>query len=106
MNAITIDAQVSLDRQLIYTLPPEVPVGHVKLIILPIEAPDTTNNQPLTREEARRRLLAAGKLVTTLIAPPDAVALSDEEREQIGRLFGDESVTTLDLIDQDRGPKE
>ena len=99
MNSITIDAQVSPDRRLIYTLPPEVPVGRVKLVIQAVE------EQPLTREEARQRLLAAGKLVTTPIAPNDAVALSDDERQRLAQLFGGGPETTLDLINQERGPK-
>lgn len=99
MNSITIDAQVSADRRLIYTLPPEVPVGRVKLVIQAVE------EQPLTREEARRRLLAAGKLVTTPIAPKDAIALSDDERNHLAQLFGGGPETTLDIINQERGPK-
>ena len=61
--------------------------------------------QPLTREEARQRLLAAGKLITTPIAPDDAIALTDEERQRLAELFGGGSLTTLDMINQDRGPK-
>jgi hypothetical protein len=99
MNSITIDAEVSPDRRLIYTLPPEVPVGPVKLVILAVE------EQPLTREEARQRLLVAGKLVTTLIAPNDAVALSDDERQRLAHLFGGGPETTLYLINHERGPK-
>lgn len=33
MDAIIIDAEVGQDHRLIYELPPEVPVGPVKLVI-------------------------------------------------------------------------
>ena len=105
---IVIDAQVSPDRRLIYTLPPEVPVGRVKLVIQPIEedAPaPSTPSQPLTREEARRRLAAAGKLSTTPMAPEGAVPLSDEEHQRLADLFGGGPITTLDIINEERGPR-
>ncbi len=106
MNAVTIDARVGSDRQLIYTLPPDIPVGPVKLMIQPIEEVTSAPAQPLTREEARRRLLAAGKLGTQPLAPPDAVALSDAERQHLAALFGGGPLTTLDVINLERGPKE
>ena len=108
MDIVTIDAQVSEDRRLIYTLPPEVPVGRVKLVIQSVEEKDQPpiDPQPLTREEARRRLLAAGKLATTPVAPEGAVALSDEERQRLAALFGSGPLRADEIIDQDRGPKE
>jgi hypothetical protein len=63
-------------------------------------------DQPLTREEARRRLLAAGKLSTTPVAPEGAVPLSDEERQHLGKLFSAGPLTSLDLINEDREPRE
>lgn len=106
MITITIDAQVGSDRRLIYTLPSDVPIGPVKLIIQPIEEIIPTSVQSLTREEARRRLLAAGKLGTTPLAPAGAEPLSDSERQRLARLFGNGSLSTLDMINIDRGPKE
>ncbi len=111
MVTITIDAIVSDDHRLIYELPPDVPVGQVKLTIepvaaLPAETPSIEGEKkPLTREEARRRLAAAGMLSTIRYAPQGAVALSDEERERIGRLLADDNQTVLDLVNIDRGPK-
>jgi hypothetical protein len=105
---IVIDAQVSEDRRLIYELPPEVPVGRVKLTIQPVaeEVPaPSTPSQPLTREEARRRLAAAGMLVTTRMTPEDAVPLTDEELQRLANLFGGGPMTTLDIINEDRGPR-
>ncbi len=65
----------------------------------------TLERQPLTRAEARRRLLAAGKLATSPMAPEGAIALSDEERERLAKLFGSGPLTTLDIINEDRGPR-
>lgn len=93
MNIVTIDARVGPDHRLVYTLPPDIPVGPVKLMIQPVE-------------ETRRRLLTAGKLGTAPLAPAGAVALSDAERQRLAQLFGGGSLTTLDLIKLDRGPKE
>ena len=106
MITITIDAQVGPDRRLVYTLPPNIPVGPVKLIIEAVEESLPAPGQPLTREEARRRLLAAGKLGTAPLAPADTVALSDVERQRLAQLFGGGPMTTLDLINLERGSKE
>jgi len=104
MIAITIDAQVGPDRRLIYTLPSNIPVGPVKLIIQSVE--EVLHTQTLTREEARRRLLAAGKLGTAPVAPANAEPLSDTERQRLANLFGSGPFSTLDMINMDRGPKE
>ena len=106
MTIVTIDAQVGPDRRLVYTLPPNIPVGPVKLSIQSIEDPLLAPTQPLTREEARRRLLAARKLGTAPLAPAGAVSLSDAERQRLAQLFGGGPMTTLDLINLERGSKE
>jgi len=106
MTIVIIDAQVGPDRRLVYTLPPNIPVGPVKLSIQPIEDPLPAPTQPLTREEARRRLLAAGKLGTAPLAPAGTVSLSDAERQRLAQLFGGGPMTTLDLINLERGLKE
>ena len=69
------------------------------------EPSPTIEHHPLTREEARRRLLAAGKLASAPMAPEGAIALSDEERERLAKLFGSGPLTTLDIINEDRGPR-
>jgi len=101
---VTIDAQVGPDRRLIYTLPSDIPVGPVKLIIQSVE--EASPIQALTREEARRRLLAAGKLGTAPVALANAEPLSDPERQRLAHLFGSGSLSTLDMINLDRGQKE
>lgn len=103
---IIVDAEISADKKLVgYELPPETPSGRVRLVIQSVEHADA-KPLPLSREQIRAKLLATGKLVTTLAAPADAESLTDTERERIGKLLGFGPVTTLDLINQDRGPKE
>ena len=99
MGRITIEAEVGRDHRLVDALPPEVPVGRVKLVIEPVPAP---SKRSLTREEARAKLLAAGKLVTDLRAPEGTVALTPEERLRIGQLPPD-TRPSEELIDEDRG---
>jgi hypothetical protein len=105
MDAIIIDAQVGQDHRLIYELPPEVPVGPVKLVIQPLEVSPMQTRQGLTREEARRRLLAAGLLLTERVAPEGAVESNEQEHQRLAALFG-QGPSLEDLIDEDRGPRE
>lgn len=158
MTPITIDAQVNEDHQLILSLPPEVPVGRVKVTIEAVEAAPEPLKRPQTREEVRQILLDAGLLTTveiapeeiegvddheefvpvelegvesaakplkraqtreevqqilldagllstTKVAPPDAAPMTDEDRERISKLFDQGTYTTLDAINEDRGPK-
>ena len=111
MNPTTlhIATEVGTDRRIVIDLPPDFPLGPVQLDIHSTEsAPVTaaTPDQPLTRGEAHRRLLAAGKLSAERYAPEGAVELSDEERQRIGRLLADEHQTTLDLINEDRTDRD
>ena len=71
----------------------------------PAKTPPAAERQPLTREEARRRLLAVGKLVTAPLAPEGAVALTDEKRARLAKLFSS-GATLQTLIDEDRGARE
>jgi hypothetical protein len=102
MNTITIEAEVGHDHRLVQPLPPEVPIGRVKLVIQPVEESPAPAKQPLTREQARARLLAAGKLVTDLHAPEGTVALTPEEILQIGQLPPN-ARPSEELINEDRG---
>jgi hypothetical protein len=102
MDTIIIEAEVGHDHRLIDALPPEVPVGRVKLIIEPVQESSTPSKQPLSREEARAKLLAAGKLVSDLHAPEGTVALTPAERLRIGQLPPD-ARPSEELIDEDRG---
>src|SRR5947209_901007 len=99
-----IEAEISSDKRLVgYALPVDIPSGPVKLVIHVVE--QDASEVALTREEVRRRLLVAGKLVTTPIAPEGAIALTDQEREELAQRFGSGSPTSLDVINEDRGSK-
>ncbi len=58
-------------------------------------------HQPLTRDEARRRLLAAGAL-SIHRAPEGTVMLSEDELIQLGQLAPG-SRTSEALVDEERG---
>ncbi len=102
MDTIIIEAEVGPDHRLIQPLPPEVPVGRIKLVIQPINEVPAPTSHPLTREEARAKLLAAGKLVADLHPPEGTVALAAEELLQIGQLPPN-ARPSEELIDEDRG---
>ena len=105
MDAITIEAEVGHDHRLVDALPPEVPVGRVRLVIEPLKEVPTPSRQPLTPEEARRRWTAAGKMLTQRLTPMSAVESNETEDRRLADLFG--QGTSLDqLIDEDRGPRE
>ncbi len=101
MKSVTLRATVDEERQLRVDVPAEIPIGPVELVIRSFaDAP--SEGAELTRETARAKLAARELLGARRYAPPDAVPLSAEERERIGRLFaGDEPLATL--IDEDRG---
>lgn len=100
MNPVVIEAVVGKDRKLVIDVPEEVPLGPVRVVIQPEK--DQPGTAPLTREEARRRLLAAGFLVTDLGIPDDARPLTEKERERWGRLPPGARPSD-ELIDEDRG---
>jgi hypothetical protein len=104
MSVITVNATVGEDRRLAVELPPDAPVGPVEVQIRPLSGEDAPARHPLTREEARARLLAAGLLSTARYAPEDAQPLSPEESERLSHLFASERLTS-ELIDEDRGPR-
>ena len=104
MVTVTVQAIVGNDRQLTIVLPDEVPAGAVEVTITAIPAsPDIAPGGELTRDRLRTLLAAEGALSTTRYAPPDATPLTDEEREELGRLPPG-SPDTSQLIDEDRGP--
>jgi len=85
---------------LIVDLPEDVPSGEVELIIRPLVAEKTSLNATL--EAARAKLMAAGALSTAHRAPDNAVALTLEERIQLGTMPpGARPIESL--IDEDRG---
>jgi hypothetical protein len=103
MTSITLTATVTDDRHLELDLPSEVPVGSVEVIIKPV-AVEVAEEPKLTRDEIRSRLKAAGLLSEGRYAPMDVVPLSDDEREELGRLFAGPQLIS-DLVDGDRGPR-
>jgi hypothetical protein len=103
MTSITLTATVTEDRHLELDLPREVPVGPVEVVIKPL-AVEVAEEPEITRDEIRSRLKAAGLLSEGRCAPMDAVPLSDDEREELGRLFAGPRLIS-DLIDEDRGPR-
>jgi hypothetical protein len=105
METITIEAEVGQDHRLIEPLPPEVPVGRVKLVIQPLTESVVPTNQPLTREAARRRWQAAGKMLTRWLLPDDAVRSTESEDRRLSDLFG-QGPSLEQLVDEDRGPHE
>ena len=102
MGTIIIEAEVGSDHRLKEPLPPEVPVGRVRLAIEPMPESATHSKYPLTRDEARAKLLAAGSLVTHIHAPEGTVELSPAERDRIWNQFsGGRSLDVL--VNEDRG---
>ena len=103
---IIIDAAVGSDGRLIdYQLPSNTPVGPVKLIIQSPSQPKTSNSS-VSREEARKRLLAIGRLTTVQYSPEGTIRSNQVEDRRLADLFADDSQAMLDLINLDRGPKE
>lgn len=115
MDSITIPVIVDENRRVVLKLPDSIPVGLADLEITVHPKGDISNGAgsgsgktgqagPVNpaREAARIKLAAAGYL-STIHAPPDAVALSDEEIARIGRLPPG-ARPSEELISEDRGP--
>jgi hypothetical protein len=100
MDAIIINTTLGEDRRLVIDLPPDMPTGPLEITIRTAEA----DKLSLSREEARARLLATGKLSTWTHAPAGTIPLSPEEILELGKLPA--GARSLDeLIDEDRGPR-
>ena len=105
MVTVTVQAIVDEARQLHIALPDEMPLGPVEVLITTLlVAPPPIPGAELTRGQARALMAAAGVLSTVRYAPPDARPLSEEEREEFGRLAPG-SPDTLHIIDAGRGPR-
>ncbi len=106
MDVITFDAQITQDRRLTgYQIPENAPVGRVTLVIQPAHN-QSGDHVHLTRDTARARLLATGRLSTVHHATNSATRLSDAESQRLAQLFADESYSVLDLVNEDRGLRE
>ncbi len=103
MKSVTLQATVDESRRLTIELPADIPAGPVEVTVTSLATPDAATT-PLTREVAREKLRAAGLLAEGPYAPPDAVPLTPEERERIGRLFAGPR-PIAELIDEDRNER-
>jgi hypothetical protein len=102
MTIITVKAILDKDRQLHIGLPDEMPPGPVEVTVKSLpDMPHIAPGGELTRDQARALLAAAGLLATGPYAPPGTVRLTEEEEEELGRLFGGEPDMAT-LISQDR----
>ncbi len=106
MTIIRLSAVVNEKHELIVTLPDDVPVGPVELVLQPVAAPNEAE-EPLTeRERIRAQLMAAGVLVKPedMHIPDDLEYVSDEELLEIG-ILPEGAPRSDQLIDEDRGPR-
>lgn len=102
MQSITLTAVVDENGHLEVDVP--LPPGPVEVVIRPVAGNGESEKppQPITREWARAKLIAAGHLnPNARYAPPDAEALSDEEEEELGRLLATDRPVEDD-ISEDR----
>jgi hypothetical protein len=101
MDSVMIPVEVGEDRRLVIDVPPEVPIGPADVVIVPRPHGQKATTNP-AREAARAKLRAAGFLSTSIQAPENAVALSDEDLLRRGRLAPG-ARPSEELIDEDRG---
>lgn len=103
MHSIIVTTILDQNRHIELDLPAEIPTGPVEITIRltnssPIDVPD------LPRDSARERLHQHGLLSTARYAPLEAVALSTQQRAELGR--GKHAPQSLaESIDEDRGPR-
>jgi hypothetical protein len=105
MTAIRLSARVNEKHQLIVTLPDDVPVGPVEVLLQPVQTPvEPIAETDSERERIRAKLLAADFLVNpeSLGIPPDVKPLPLEERLKIGQMPPGAKPVEM-LVDEDRG---
>jgi hypothetical protein len=101
MQPITITAVVDEKRRIMIDLPDDIPTGAVRITVQPIGEP-AEQYAPGSREWAQAKLIEAGLVnPNARYAPPDAVSLSDEERDRIGKQLAG-GKTSLELINEER----
>jgi hypothetical protein len=107
MDAIRLSGVVNENHELIVTLPDDIPVGPVELVLQPIASANEAVQEPTTeRERVRAQLMAAGLLVKPedLGISPSVKPLPLEERLKIGQMPpGARPVEAL--VDEDRGER-
>lgn len=107
MTAIRLSARVNEKHQLIVTVPDDVPVGPVELLLQPVQtAVEPTPEPNSERERIRAKLLAADFLVNpeSLGISPTVKPLPLAERLKIGQMpLGAKPVEML--VDEDRGDR-
>lgn len=103
MNAIRLSGVVNEKHELIVTLPDDIPVGPVELLLQPIAILDEAANE---RETILAQLKASGILVKPedMHIPPDLEYVSDEELLEIGTL-PEGAPRTDQLVAEDRGSR-
>jgi hypothetical protein len=100
-RTIHLTVHVDEKRRVLIDLPDDTPTGEVEVQLI-IPTPQASANGPLTREQVRNRLIAAGLVdPNAQYAPPDAEELSSEERLRIGRMVAGDK-TIQQLIDEER----
>ena len=107
MTTIRLSAVVNEKHELIVTLPDDVPVGPVELLLQPVTNSTEAISTPTTeRERVRAQLMAAGLLVKPedMGIPANLEYVSDEELLELGVLPSG-APTSDQLIDEDRGPR-
>ncbi|MBI1278776.1 MAG: hypothetical protein GC179_11670 [Anaerolineaceae bacterium] len=105
MNAIRLSAVVNENHELIVTLPDDVPIGPVELLLQPLaEEAYSLQESKTERERLHAQLASAGLLVK-----PEDLGISSsvkplplEERLRIGRMPAD-ARPVESLVDEDRG---
>ena len=105
MTAIRLSGVVNENHELIVTLPDDIPVGPVELLLQPLAIPEAEESVS-ERERIHTKLMAAGLIVKPedLGISPSVKPLSLEERLKIGQMpVGARPVE--DLVDEDRGDR-
>jgi hypothetical protein len=101
MKPITLTTTIDENHRLVIDVPEDMPVGEVEVTITPKSVSPAPARDTLTHEEIRPKLLAAGLLTLTPVAPPDAEELSEAEEEALAqRISGGRSFA--EYIDEDR----
>lgn len=101
MAAITLDATVDENHNLTLRVPDNMPTGRVEVTVRSLDQ-QPAEQQPLTRETARAKLLAAGRLSTFWKAPEGFVRPTDAELIELSKQIPP-ARPAEELISEDRG---